>query len=370
MRKVWTVRLLALLLCTCLLVPLCQARATNDWPTLQNMAELRDFLDRKTMFLADKIMFYCSASLYRQIGTSADLKTLMYNYGVLDFYEYHGSMKKDEYEVIISEIEYYPGFRTANAFTTVGEHVLTSREKQLLNKGLQIVNELSQNSPSPSDLARKIHDYLCRTVTYTNDTNDTWDDENHAMGAILNGKAECDGYTDAFYLLCRLAGLQVFYQYGADAEHRNSDTHIWNILCLDGRWYHVDVTWDDLDDAQHPDAVTYRYYLIGNEQMKLTHFWDKSLTAYDISDYPDWDYGFIYSQNKIGVGAYYTNLQDAGAYIGQCRKAGYKQVRVMLPTSLADFDALWKNVPSTYRTRATYLIFPMGEYTVVDLFYD
>ncbi len=365
MRKM---RLLALLLCLSLLLPLCPAGAESK-PTLHNMAELRDFLDRKTIFLSDRIEFFCSASLYRQIGTSEALRTLMYNYGVLDYYEYHGSMKKDEYEILISEIEYNPGFRAANAFTTVGEHVLTSREKQLLNRGIQIVTDLGKTSPSPGDLAIRIHDYLCRTVTYTPDNNNIWDDENNAMGAIFNGRAECDGYTDAYYLLCRLAGLQVFYQFGDDADPNTSQTHIWNILNLNGRWYHVDVTWDDLDYAKFPDAVTYRYYLIGNEQMKLTHRWNESMCAYPISDYPDWDYGFMYTQNKVGVGAYCGNVKDAGAYIDQCRKAGYKQAHVMVDGRYSDDKALRNAIPSATRSKSWIWRYEMGEYTIFDVYF-
>lgn len=54
---------------------------------------------------------------------------------------------------------------------------------------------------------------------------------------IVEGKAQCSGYADAFLQTAKACGLEVRYVY--------SSTHAWNLIKLDGEWYHVDVTWED-----------------------------------------------------------------------------------------------------------------------------
>ncbi len=58
-----------------------------------------------------------------------------------------------------------------------------------------------------------------------------------AYGCILEGQAKCAGYADAFLQTAKLCGLDVRYVYNS--------THAWNLVKLDGDWYHVDVTWED-----------------------------------------------------------------------------------------------------------------------------
>ncbi len=62
-----------------------------------------------------------------------------------------------------------------------------------------------------------------------------------AYGALVNGKAVCEGYTAAYYLLCSEAGLWCGYRDG----HPEGQGHTWNMVKLDSGIYNVDVTWCD-----------------------------------------------------------------------------------------------------------------------------
>lgn len=55
-----------------------------------------------------------------------------------------------------------------------------------------------------------------------------------AYNCIVEDKAQCAGYADAFLQTAKACGLTVKYVM--------SDTHAWNMINLDGDWYHVDVT--------------------------------------------------------------------------------------------------------------------------------
>lgn len=61
-----------------------------------------------------------------------------------------------------------------------------------------------------------------------------------AHSCIVNGEACCAGYADAFLYMAKACGLT--------ARYICSDDHAWNLIKLDGDWYHVDVTWEDPDE--------------------------------------------------------------------------------------------------------------------------
>lgn len=56
-------------------------------------------------------------------------------------------------------------------------------------------------------------------------------------GVLLYGTGVCQSYALAYQLLLNKVGIENCLEYG--------DNHMWNMIRLDGEWYHVDVTWDD-----------------------------------------------------------------------------------------------------------------------------
>ncbi|MBQ5316398.1 MAG: hypothetical protein J6I96_02485 [Oscillospiraceae bacterium] len=103
------------------------------------------------------------------------------------------------------------------------------------------------------------------------------DDEESARtlyGALVDGQAQCVGYSKAFDYLCSLADINCMTVMGYNTT---GATHSWNIAELDGKWYHVDCTWDDpiLDP---PDTEFDRhYYFLANDSdiLGVTHMLDE-----------------------------------------------------------------------------------------------
>lgn len=79
-----------------------------------------------------------------------------------------------------------------------------------------------------------LHDYLCIRYRYDNEMNNF-----DAYTFLRDGKGVCQAYTLTYMALLQACGIQVDY---ATSDEMN---HIWNLVELDGVWYHVDVTWDD-----------------------------------------------------------------------------------------------------------------------------
>ena len=76
-----------------------------------------------------------------------------------------------------------------------------------------------------------------------------------AFGALVCGRAVCEGYSTAYYLLCREADLWCAYRAGGG--------HIWNMVMLDSGVYNVDVTWCDSHDAYR--YKWYNYFMKSDE---------------------------------------------------------------------------------------------------------
>ena len=93
-----------------------------------------------------------------------------------------------------------------------------------------------------------IHDLLCKNVIYDSEE-DVYEPASiyTAYGALVNGLAVCEGYARAFKLLCYYAGRDCILVTG-DSKGVG---HMWNMVQLEGNWYHVDVTWDDLRSEPH-----------------------------------------------------------------------------------------------------------------------
>ena len=52
--------------------------------------------------------------------------------------------------------------------------------------------------------------------------------------------------------------------------------HMWNMVKLDGNWYHVDVTCDDVSIGM-PDFVSYQFFLVPDETVKQNRTIDNSI---------------------------------------------------------------------------------------------
>ena len=166
---------------------------------------------------------------------------------------------------LIYELVEYPGTRVANAYR---DHLnyddrafneLEPEEKQLFYKAIKIVNEANKRN-SEVEKARYIHDEIVSLAEY--DYENQSSRNNTAIGALIDHYAQCQGYSDAFYMLGRMCGLNVC-RIGGIVDGRSG--HAWNFITFsDGKSYCVDVT---MDDTYNYD----RWFLATYEQMKSNY---------------------------------------------------------------------------------------------------
>ncbi len=134
---------------------------------------------------------------------------------------------------------------------------------------------LSGVNPEWSDMEKAlyIHDYLASHYEY--DTRDPQSDTDScrydAYSLIVEGRAVCEGYALAYLYFMKRLGIP------CRTVPSDAMRHMWNQVRLAGRWYHVDVTWDDpLEDM--PGRAEHKYFLKSDSVWKTSYIWDETLS--------------------------------------------------------------------------------------------
>ncbi len=94
-----------------------------------------------------------------------------------------------------------------------------------------------------------------------------------AYGCLVEGKAVCQGYAEAFTLVMNLLGIEN----GVVIGDTYLGYHAWNYVKLDGNYYWLDITWDD-QDSTFPTSHT--YFLFTDELLSRTRYPDLDLNYF------------------------------------------------------------------------------------------
>jgi len=186
---------------------------------------------------------------------------------------------------------YYPGTRMAHAAETGNSRGLSADEFAALTLAQRVVEGLEDMPDYEAEIA--IHNWLCENVDYENAPEYTGGPVPRmctAVGALLDGRANCQGYSDAFWLLGKLAGLNVRRQDG----WCEGLAHQWNLIELDGEWYIVDITHDDMDD---PAVWQYMWMNVGLD-LAVDYEWNADEEVAPVAEITDGD-TFYYMANGL-----------------------------------------------------------------------
>ncbi|MCM3702881.1 transglutaminase domain-containing protein [Paenibacillus macerans] len=176
-----------------------------------------------------------------------------------------------------------------------------------------IVAEIIQPEMNDHQKIKAIHDYVVRYLKYDQDLQ-----KFTAYEGLITREAVCQGYALMTYQMLQDAGIDNLIIEGKV----NNTAHAWNLVLLDGQWYHLDTTWDD----PVPDIsgqVKYAYYLRTDEQMRKDHQWIAS-------DYPKSTVSYLAALRSL--------IDQAGTQTGI-----YLDLKKQLGYDLFDADATVKD---------------------------
>lgn len=144
--------------------------------------------------------------------------------------------------------------------------------KKINNKVDSILKEIIKSDMDNYDKIKTVHDYIVNNVKYDEERNEKKTSKYssfNAYGPLFEGYATCNGYTDLMAIFLSKMGFNNYKVATTPDQISYSQTgHIWNGVNVDGKWLHIDLTWDDPVSSDKKDYLFHTYFLVDTEAMK------------------------------------------------------------------------------------------------------
>ncbi len=126
------------------------------------------------------------------------------------------------------------------------------------------------------EIEKTLHDRLILACTYTSTSH-----AHDAYGALVEGKAVCEGIANGVTVLCRAVGIEALLVTGTSQNPASGqpENHAWNIVKIDGDYYHLDVTWDNAGEPA-PGGIHYAWFNIPTAMVSQDHTLQQEGYAY------------------------------------------------------------------------------------------
>lgn len=119
------------------------------------------------------------------------------------------------------------------------KYSMTSSEiaaaKIVFNNGVNKALNIVDSSMDDLQKALVIHDYMCDNSYY----NENGHVSHSAYGFFKDGRVVCAGYTLAYSYIMNKLGVECEYVTSLEMKHA------WNVIKINGKWYNVDLTYDN-----------------------------------------------------------------------------------------------------------------------------
>jgi len=202
-------------------------------------------------------------------------------------------------------------------------------------KAKEVVGQIITSEMSDFEKELVIHDYIVHHVSY--DQSPVPEDAVFTIyGALINGRAVCHGYAEAFQYMSYLAGLNTHIVFGTAQVDGVRIGHAWNMIELDSKYYHVDTTWNDPVSSIGSHNITYDYFNVTDQDLMATHTWNMSDYERGTGTYYNY---FTYHRLEVmgteGLRAYLQDEFNKGSKVITIKVKGVQMTMASLKKVLA-----------------------------------
>lgn len=149
------------------------------------------------------------------------------------------------------------------------------------------------------DKIKFVHDYLAEKVTYSMASQEDF----NVVGPLLLGHGACQGISLSVKLICDYIGIECIVLYGELNNGQGIERHAWNVVKINGVYYHLDVT---CDLKSTNGLVVYYYFLINDSDVFINHKLGISFPIRCSSMKDNY-----YCRNR----AFFSDVREAGKYL-------------------------------------------------------
>lgn len=154
-----------------------------------------------------------------------------------------------------------------------------------------------------------IHDFICQNVRYDK-LKKAYSHE--IIGPLGQGVGVCEGIAKSVKILCDALGIWCIVAISeANPEKNIKYRHAWNVVRIQGQYYHLDVTFDNT--LSSPEMIRYDYFNLCDKQF----FRDHEPVIWKVPSCIDGDH-FYYKEKKLS----FTKTEDVRKRSAQAVKKG------------------------------------------------
>jgi len=189
--------------------------------------------------------------------------------------------------------------------TAAKSFTLTVTANTLYNIVDGILAEIITPTMNDFEKIKAIHDWMVNYAEYDKDNyyaGTVPQSDYTAEGFFENRKAVCDGYAKAFLIMATRAGFEAIRVEGtASPAPGSNDSHAWNQVKANGKWYNIDVTWDDpISSGDSGDNLSYKYFLVPDSILDQDHFAESSKNSCTAPQPTEW----LTSLERVNINIY------------------------------------------------------------------
>lgn len=237
---------------------------------------------RKTSMISLGLAFVCGVSAFADTSSDYALENEIYNHMInrdsTFYFTYYAdsaldllqnAAKRDDY--LERSIAIYKTKKIGHFFEVEIQYRTSKEQENYIDSELlRIVNNLIDPIMSTVEKVEAINDYVVKIYKY----DDTLKSDN-VYTALTTKSTICQGYAMTVYKMLKMIGIDCRIING----YKSGTSHAWNLVKIDGEWYHLDSTNND-------NIVRDRYLLKSDDYMISNGFtWDKTRYPSSVSNY-------------------------------------------------------------------------------------
>jgi hypothetical protein len=234
-------------------------------------------------------------------------------------YEEHASSEDDV--VIAGEYTIRSTTAISDAYLTGDSSQLSSRDKETLDMASEILDEIITDGMTPYEKELAVYEWMVTHLAYDSGAlviiPETDEDSDNPYGVLKYHNAVCVGYATTFRLFMQMLEIP------CKVVHNSELFHTWDLVELDGHWYHVDV-YSDVGETGHA------YFNLPDGVRLQQQTWDTDF--FPAADALDFNYCW---QNRRSVDSVY----DVPAALRQAMDDGLDAFALSFPLEIAESDA-------------------------------
>jgi len=174
--------------------------------------------------------------------------------------------REDDVPIMNNEYRIVSTTQISDAYKAGSTAGLSKRDKETLEMASAVLDEIITEDMSDYEKEKAVYEWMTTELTQNRDVlqvipQSNGNDSDNPYGVLKYHDAVCVGYATTFRLFMNMLGM--------DCHIVHNEYHSWDLVQLEGDWYHVDV-------YSYSHGVLYGNFNMTDEVAKNGHNWDES----------------------------------------------------------------------------------------------